>query len=378
MPSKKELATELKKKGIKFKPNLKKGELEKLLEEKKKKRTKLSQVIVPKAYAKLKTNVPIRQLVTNAAKKLGIDVPKGIHSKRIVNQIKEKANEGDEDAKGLLRKGGILEELNMTPYKTPRKEEQSASKIQKTYKASQLRKKLNEAETKSKEKGRRESINEAHKDIQEIQEILKDDKKNAIKGKKEEVEKLRTDFKKLKNSIKGDLQSISDELSSEKYRGNLTKKIDDKKSMLDKKEAKEREKAAKAEAKAEATQEATKARMLAKEESTKAKKAKQEETRAERARTREENRLQVKTRKKEETAKAEAAKAEAAAEAAADDKPSEPTQAQEVATEAFDPFEGSGYKTPKAKKAYKAFMSALKKMDKRIGKGYKVSHSITK
>ena len=114
--------------------------------------------------------------------------------------------------------------------------------------------------------------------------------------------------------------------------------------------------------------------MFAKEESTKAKKTKQEETRAERARTREEKRTQVKNRKKEETAK----QAEAAAEAAADDKPSEPTQAQEVASETFDPFEGSGYKTPKAKKAYKAFMSAFKKMDKKVGKGYKVSHSITK
>ena len=374
MPSKKELIEQLEKEGIKLKKDLKKGELEKLLEEKKKKKPKLTQMIVPKAYAKLKTNVPIRQLVINAARKLGIDVPKGVHSKRIANQIKEKANEGDEDAKGLLRRSGILEELNMSPFKTPQKEEQSASKIQKTFKASQIRKKLNEAETKSKEKGRRESINEAHKDIQEIQEILKDDKKNAIKGKKEEVEKLRTDFEKLKNAIKGDLQLISDDLSSEKIRGNLTKRIDDKKNALDKKEAKEREKAAKAEAKEEAKQEATKARMLAKEESTKAKKAKQEETRAERARTREEKRTQVKNRKKEETAK----QAEAAAEAAADDKPSEPTQAQEVASETFDPFEGSGYKTPKAKKAYKAFMSALKKMDKKVGKGYKVSHSITK
>ena len=374
MPSKKELIEQLEKEGIKLKKDLKKGELEKLLEEKKKKKPKLTQMIVPKAYAKLKTNVPIRQLVINAARKLGIDVPKGVHSKRIANQIKEKANEGDEDAKGLLRRSGILEELNMSPFKTPQKEEQSASKIQKTFKASQIRKKLNEAETKSKEKGRRESINEAHKDIQEIQEILKDGKKNEIKGKKEEVEKLRTDFEKLKNAIKGDLQLISDDLSSEKIRGNLTKRIDDKKNALDKKEAKEREKAAKAEAKAQAKQEATKARMLAKEESAKARKAEKDKQRAERTRSREENRLQVKTRKKEETAK----QAEAAAEAAADDKPSEPTQAQEVASETFDPFEGSGYKTPKAKKAYKAFMSALKKMDKKVGKGYKVSHSITK
>ena len=56
--------------------------------------------------------------------------------------------------------------------------------FQKTFKASQLRKRLNEAETKSKEQGRRKSINEANKGIQKIQEILKDDKKNEIKGKK--------------------------------------------------------------------------------------------------------------------------------------------------------------------------------------------------
>ena len=145
MPSKKELIEQLEKEGIKLKKDLKKGELEKLLEEKKKKKPKLTQMIVPKAYAKLKTNVPIRQQVTNAARKLGIDVPKGVRSKKLANQIKEKANDGDEDAKELLRKSGILEELNMSPFKTPQKEEQSASKIQKTFKASQRRKKLNEA-----------------------------------------------------------------------------------------------------------------------------------------------------------------------------------------------------------------------------------------
>ena len=47
-------------------------------------------------------------------------------------------------------------------------------------------------------------------------------------------------------------------------------------------------------------------------------------------------------------------------------KPDEPTE---------NPFEGSGFKT---KKDYKKFMSVLKKKDKVIGKGYKVSHSITK
>ena len=199
MPSKKELIEQLEKEGIKLKKDLKKGELEKLLEEKKKKKPKLTQMIVPKAYAKLKTNVPIRQQVINAARKLGIDVPKGVHSKRIANQIKEKANEGDEDAKGLLRRSGILEELNMSPFKTPQKEEQSASKIQKTFKASQIRKKLNEAETKSKEKGRRESINEAHKDIQEIQEILKDNKKNAIKPRKKCNKRQKRGSRKTKN-----------------------------------------------------------------------------------------------------------------------------------------------------------------------------------
>ena len=284
MPSKKELIEQLEKEGFKLKKDLKKGELEKLLEEKKKKKPKLTQMIVPKAYAKLKTNVPIRQQVTNAARKLGIDVPKGVRSKKLANQIKEKANDGDEDAKELLRKSGILEELDMDPFKTPQKERTEEQPTEEE----QAKKEATQAKMLAKQKSA---------------EKKQEERKATQAKKKQEAELKRAEVKKRKEELK-------EESAAE---------------------------AAKAEAAAEA--------------------AKPKNTRARKAR---------------------ASKAEAAAEAAADDKPSEPTQAQEVASETFDPFEGSGYKTPKAKKAYKAFMSAFKKMDKKVGKGYKVSHSITK